>query len=104
MSDALVDAVRRARVWPAGSGARQTMLGAARQLVVKRDREIGEMEELLARQWAWLDRGDPGEAAESSNDRRYEDGLRRFLATLADYEDLIDGRTEAMREMEALAA
>lgn len=103
MSDSLMDAVRRARSWPAESGARKTLTQAAMQLMAKRQQEITDTAALLERQWQWLGRnGDPGGDAE--NERRYEDGMNRFLATLADYEDLCDGLDIARKECEALAA
>ena len=105
MSDALVDAARRARTWPAGSGARQTLTKVAVQLMAKRETEIAEMEELLARQWAWLEeRGDPGADGATSNTERYEDGVRRFQLTLASMEDLCDGLEEARAVLSPMLA
>ena len=103
MSDSLVQAVGRARTWPKGSGARLTLMKAAEQLATKREREILDTQALLDRQWEWLERnGSPGEDGENSE--RYEDGMLRFLATLADYEDLLDGLNIARNELEKLAA
>ena len=105
MSDSLIEAVRRARTWPAGSGARQTLTKAARTLAEKRQIEIAETEELLARQWAWLGaHGSPGQDDSADNTERYESGMQRYLLTLASYEDAIDGLDEARAELDRLAA
>jgi len=101
MGDTLIDAVRRARSWPAGSGARKTLAKAAQQLLNKRKQEVADMEALLERQWQWLERnGDPG--TERENSERYEDGMKRFQATLVDYEDLKDGLESAREELASL--
>lgn len=103
MTDTLIEAVKRARVWPAGSGARATLTRAARQIADKRAREIADAEELLRRQWAWLEtHGDA--AGDAENSQRYEDGMTRYLATLSDYEDLCDGWRAACADLAKLEA
>lgn len=102
MSDSLVEAVRRAGAWPAGSGARQTLTKAAGQLMAKRQKELQEAEELLNRQWAWLDRESPGDDDAETNSARYEDGMKRYLLTLANYEDMADGLRVAEAELVSL--
>lgn len=105
MGDTLLQAVQRARVWPEGSGARLTLARAASQLLDKRRREIAELEDLLARQWAWLGaHGSPGQGDSDDNSERYESGMQRYLLTLASYEDAIDGLDEARTELDRLAA
>ena len=103
MADTLIEAVKRARAWPAGSGARATLLSAARQIADKRAKEIADAEDLLRRQWAWLETHRDA-ADESENSQRYEDGMTRYLATLADYEDLCDGLNAACVDLARLEA
>lgn len=83
--DMLLQLVGSAKRWPVGSQARIAQTEILADRVAVRREEVGDLEDLLARQWDWCDRH------EADGGERYQAKERILLTTLADYEDLVDG-------------
>lgn len=84
--DHLIEMTNRAMGWPPGSRSRDVQRPVIARKAENRRREIAESEDLLNRQWVWL------EANELEQDtERYGQKISIFTSTLSDYEDLVDG-------------
>ena len=80
MTDILIATTEKTLASPVCSKERQRQEKALRVLIVTRQAEIAKAEDLLNRQWAWMDANGERDAV-----------MLKFGAALADYEDLCDG-------------
>lgn len=86
MMDLLLQTATAIKAWPKGSNARTVQVKALQTMIEKRRGEVSDAEDLLKRQWRWLD-----ENESTAEPERFSQKESIFLTTLADYEDLSDG-------------